>query len=124
MKIRISGNSIRFRLKQAEVKRFGEEGEIKEEILFGILPADKLSFILKASNSDSFEILWESNAVTLQVPAGVWAEWTNTDLVGFEKDISTGNGQMITILVEKDFKCLDGSDVDNEDAYPNPTQHC
>lgn len=124
MKIRISGNSIRFRLKQTEVKRFAEDGEIKEEILFGMLPADKLSFILKARNSDSFEITWESNIVMLQVPADVWAEWTNTDLVGFEKEIITGKGQTITILVEKDFKCLDGTDVDNEDAYPNPDQHC
>ncbi|MDN3656172.1 hypothetical protein QWZ08_11075 [Ferruginibacter paludis] len=124
MKIRISGNSIRFRLKQTEVKQFGEEGEIKEELSFGMLPADKLSFMLKAGNTSSFAISWESNQIMLQVPAALQAEWTNTDLVGFEKDIATGQGQLIRILVEKDFKCLDGSGVENEDTYSNPNQVC
>lgn len=124
MKVRITGNSIRFRLKQKEVKQFGEQGEIKEELSFGTLPADKLSFILKAGNTDRFTISWESNQVMLQVPAGLRADWTNTDLVGFENDILTAQGQLLRILVEKDFKCLDGIDVDDEDAYPNPNQDC
>ena len=124
MKIRIQGNSIRFRLKQQEVKHFREEGEIKEQILFGFLPADKLTFMLKARNSDSFKITWEANVVMLHVPAVTCAQWTNTDLVGFEEEVTTGQGETIKVLVEKDFKCLDGSDVDNEDAYPNPSQYC
>ncbi len=124
MKVRISGNSIRFRLKQTEVKHFREEAEIREETSFGLVPEDKLAFVMKAHNSDNFSITWESNTVVLQVPASVWGEWTNTDLVGFEKEITTGKGQMIKILVEKDFKCLDGTDVDNHDAYPNPNQYC
>ena len=124
MKIRIHGNSIRFRLKQTEVKHFREGGEIKEKISFGILPEDKLSFILKACTSGSFKITLETNIVLLQVPAIMCAEWTNTDLVGFEEDVTTGKGETIRVLVEKDFKCLDGSDVDNEDAYPNPNQYC
>ena len=124
MKIRIQGNSIRFRLKQTEVKHFNEEGEIKEELSFGILPADKLSFVLKAGGSGAFTITFESNVVMLQVPAVICAEWTNTDLVGFEEKVTIGEGEMITVLIEKDFKCLDGSDVDNKDTYPNPNQHC
>ena len=124
MKIRIQGNSLRFRLKQTEVKRFREEGEVKEETSFGILPADKLSFVLKAGGSGTFKISFESNVVMLQVPATLSAEWTNTDLVGFEEEVTTGKGETIRVLVEKDFKCLDGFDVDNEDAYPNPNQYC
>ena len=124
MKIRIQGNSIRFRLKQTEVKNFREEGEIKEEMSFGILPADKLSFVLKARNSGSFKITLESNVIMLQVPSVMCAKWTNTDLVGFEEEVTTGKGDTIRVLVEKDFKCLDGSDVENEDAYPNPNEYC
>ena len=124
MKIRIQGNSIRFRLKQMEVKHFREEGEIKEETSFGILPADKLSFILKACTSGTFKISFESSVVMLQVPAVMCAEWTNTDLVGFEEEVATGKGETIRVLVQKDFKCLDGSDADDEDAYPNPNQYC
>jgi hypothetical protein len=77
MKIRISGNSLRFRLKQTEVKRFRNEGEIREEILFGMLPADQLAFVLKACQSDYFTIFWELNTVSVEVPETVWTEWTN-----------------------------------------------
>ena len=80
--------------------------------------------MLKASGSTGFKITLESNVVTLQVPAITCAEWTNSDLVGFEKQVTTGKGKMISVLVEKDFKCLDGSDADNEDAYPNPNEYC
>ncbi|MEO6358353.1 MAG: hypothetical protein ABIU77_09760 [Ferruginibacter sp.] len=125
MKIRISGNSLRFRLKQTEVKRFRDEGEIKEEILFGMLPADQLAFVLKAGLSDYFTIIWESNTVCVEVPESVWTEWSSTDLVGFEKDITTGKGHTIRVLVEKDFVCLDGGTaVDNQDAYPNLNKTC
>ena len=124
MKIRISGNSIRFRLRQGEVKHFREEGEINEETSFGSLPADKLSFLLKAANSGKFYITWSLNIVTLQVPKVLCEQWTNTDLVGFEEDVTTDGQATIRILVEKDFKCLDGTDADNEVAYPNPNQFC
>ncbi len=124
MKIRIQGNSIRFRLRQTEVKNFREAGEIREETSFGILPKDKLSFVLKAGGSGSFKIMFEDNVVTVHVPSALSAKWTDTDLVGFEEEIITSKGQTIYVLVEKDFKCLDGTDVDNEDAYPNPNQYC
>ncbi|MDQ6902906.1 MAG: hypothetical protein M3139_07840 [Bacteroidota bacterium] len=124
MKIRISENSIRFRLKQQEVKYFMEEGEIKEEISFGFLPMDKLSFVLKASKSGRFKIIWESNTVILHVPEAKCEQWTNTDLVGFEEDVTTEGQATKSILVEKDFQCLDGTEADNEDAYPNPNQFC
>ena len=124
MKIRIQGNSIRFRLRQREVKHFQELGEIKEEMCFGILPAEKLSFVLKATHSERFEIFWEGNMVTVQVPASLASKWTNTDLVGFEEEVNTSAKQVIRVLIEKDFKCLDGVGVDDEDAYPNPNEFC
>ncbi len=124
MKVRISGNSIRFRVRQHEVKHFKEEGEIKEETSFGFLPADKLSFVLTASKSGRFKITWSSNTVTLQVPEATCEQWTNTDLVGFKEDVTTDGQATVSILVEKDFQCLDGTDAENEDAYPNPNQIC
>ena len=124
MKVRISGNSIRFRLKQSEVKRFAQTGEIKEETAFGVAATDKLSFILKEGIAPQFEISFEANTVTVKAPAIVCAEWTQTELVGFEETIATGKGETIKILVEKDFKCLDGIGAEDEDAYPNPGLHC
>ncbi|MDQ6813595.1 MAG: hypothetical protein M3040_07665 [Bacteroidota bacterium] len=124
MKVRISGNNIRFRLKQSEVKRFEQAGEIKEVTVFGREPADALSFILKKGSSGRYKVSYHSNTFLLEVPEQVCARWTSTEIVGFEEAIDTGKGATIKILVEKDFKCLDGSDLENEDAFPNPNLHC
>lgn len=124
MKVRISGNSIRFRLKQSEVKQFHETGEIEEEIIFGSEATEKLSFFLKKGDGSNFELSYMQNLVTVNVPLLICDEWTQTTLVGFEEIINTGKGEIIKVLVEKDFACLDGSDVENEDAFTNPNFHC
>lgn len=124
MKVRISGNSIRFRLKQPEVHRFQQTKEVVEVTAFGPASADKISFVLKASNSTGFSITYQSNTVTVEVPPQLCHEWTTTELVGFEQTIDTGKGESIKILVEKDFACLDRTALENEDTYPNPHLPC
>lgn len=124
MKVRISGNSIRFRLKQSEVKHFQQNGKITEVTTFGGAPTDKLTFVLAEVDAPEFQVSYEACTISIMVPRLICTEWTETQLVGFEKLIGTGKGEMIKILVEKDFACLDGSDVDNEDAFPNPSLHC
>ena len=124
MKIRIQGNSIRFRLKQKEVRNFQQLGEIKEEICFGNSSSEKLSFVLKTALSEKFEIVWKDNMITVLVPASLSTRWTDTDLVGIEEEVHTSSKQVVKVLIEKDFKCLDGVGVDNEDAYPNPNEYC
>lgn len=124
MKVRILGNSIRLRLRQKEVCQFQESGEVREVASFGTGNTNKLSFVLKESTCNGFKVAFRSNIVTIEVPKAICDEWTNTGLVGFEEAIDTGGGERISILVEKDFKCLDGSDAENEDAYPNPNAMC
>ena len=124
MKVRISGNSIRFRLKQSEVKQFEQDREIKEITSFGTEQTERLSFVLKEGTTNNFAVTYLLNTVTIEVPRTVCNEWTETGLVGFEQTIDTSKGEAIKILVEKDFKCLDGSDLENEDSFPNPNLHC
>src|SRR5215212_5318924 len=117
MKVRISGNSIRFRLKQTEVQNFQQHGKISEVTEFGTEEEDKLTFTLLTS-ANQFAVIKQLTTITIEVPEGIANEWTDTSLVGFEKSIDTGKGKIIKVLVEKDFKCLDGSDKENEDSYP------
>jgi len=124
MKVRIAGNSIRFRLKQSEVKHFQETGEISEIVRFGISTADQLSFTLQTFTANSFQILYQCNAVVVLIPQSISNEWAATEQVGFDATVDTGKGEAIYILVEKDFKCLDRNDIEDEDAYPNPNMHC
>ena len=124
MKVRILGNSIRLRLRQKEVFYFQETGTFTETISFGPGRAYQLSFVLKKSSCNEFKIAFHRNTVTIEAPDSVCNEWTNTDLVGFEECIDTDLEYKVKILVEKDFKCLDGSDAENEGAYENPNVQC
>ncbi len=120
MKIRITGNNIRLRLKQPEVSRFQKNGIISEALEFGTDEKDQLTFTLQQSDADDFSISFFSNHTAIYVPAKLAGEWTTTDLVGFDATIDTGKKRTVSILVEKDFVCMDGSEEDNEGSYPNP----
>lgn len=124
MKIRIASNSIRFRLKQPEVRLFSQQQSITEVLEFGAAPGDQIRFVLETANSEQFAIIFEQHAITLLVPQQLAQEWTLTDLVGFEEEIKTAKGKMIRVLVEKDFACLDKTVEENEGTYPNPKADC
>jgi hypothetical protein len=45
--------------------------------------------------------------------------------VGFEIEQEIGPDKALTIIVEKDFVCIDRpEDPDRDDAYPNPNVIC
>lgn len=124
MKVRIQGNSLRFRLKQPEVKRLGKERFLKETVEFGASASDQLSFVLAADNSNSMTINYTNSTITVTIPNALIDEWIQTDLVGFDEKIKTEKGKEIKVLVEKDFACLDGSEEENAGTYPNPLKNC
>jgi uncharacterized protein DUF7009 len=124
MKIRIQGNSIRYRLKEPEVARFSKTGSVTESIQFGVMDGEQLCFVLQRSSVDELTVQHSHKTITIYVPLQIAQRWTDSDLVGFDAIISTGNGKSLNILVEKDFKCLDGSEEDNVGAYPNPAKQC
>jgi hypothetical protein len=124
MKIRLQGNSIRYRLREPEVERFKKYGSITETIQLGETPGDQLRFALAKSSNIHITIEHLDRTTTIHVPQLLCDEWTDSDLVGFDAHIQIRNGNMLKVLVEKDFKCIDGSDEDNVGAYPNPAKQC
>lgn len=122
MKIRIQGNSIRFRLKQFEVEAFEKKGIVKEIIAFGGEEKDQLQFVLL--KGAQFSIEQNSSIIQLNIPENIINNWVHTDLVGFKEKLITSKGKEIYILVEKDFKCLTRSDEEEAGSYPNPMKQC
>jgi hypothetical protein len=123
MKIRIQGNSIRFRLKQFEVEALAEKKIAKEILAFGDEEKDQLQFVLQVVNGE-FSLEQNITSVQLNIPDHIANEWMQTNLVGFEQKIVTAKGKEINILVEKDFKCLTRSDEEEAGSYPNPMKQC
>ena len=50
--------------------------------------------------------------------------WASNSVVGFEETVNVGNDQILHLLLEKDFKCLDEAIGDQQDNYENPNKTC
>jgi hypothetical protein len=123
MKLRIKGNSIRLRLLRSEVEEFAEGGSISDETRFG---ANALRYTLAMSkDAESIVGKFDSNEITVFIPEKTARDWTTNDSVGFEIEQPTGPNESLTIIVEKDFVCIDRpNDPDRDDAFPNPNVIC
>jgi len=123
-KVRISTNTLRFRLKQPEVLDFERTGVLNETIEFGPEEEDQLIFALIRFDGMALSIEKEKNKIIVWVPNELSTEWTGTDLVGIEGKLTTSKGRNISVLIEKDFACIDGTEEENEGTYPNPLVNC
>jgi hypothetical protein len=112
MKIRIKGNSLRYRLTKSDMAQFSVHGYIEESIDFGNL---LLTYALQKNSVNNLSVIFESNKITLFMPEYMANEWILTDKVGFDY---AENG--LFLLLEKDFKCLDNVAEDQSDNYANP----
>jgi len=115
MKIRIKGDSLRYRLTKTDIKKVEEEGYLEESTNFG---PQKLVYALEVRPVESMLATFNDGKITLYITDAMAKEWVNTDRVGFE---SNNNG--LALLVEKDFTCLENVAEDQSDNYPNPLAH-
>lgn len=138
MKLRIRGNSLRLRLLRSEVEQFGKTGRVAETIRFGDAPAAQLSYILEAdSKAQQITTNFADNKITVKVPDSVARNWVESEQVSLTNEQAIENNKqnepaknsaaenILKILIEKDFACLDRrDDPDNVDAFPHPTGKC
>jgi hypothetical protein len=124
MKIRITGNKLRIRLKEPEVQRLYKGEKISEVLQFGVEPDQQLRFLLQTDDEQALGVAFNEGAISVSVPIAFSKELAETNRVGFEADISTGVGKNIYVLIEKDFECLDAPEEDNNGSYPNPKTSC
>ena len=47
-------------------------------------------------------------------------KWASTDQIGIEGEQPVIHQANLQILIEKDFACIDGTDDENVDTFPNP----
>ena len=118
MKIRIKGNSIRYRLTKTEVETFGKVGFYEEKTEF----MDHIfKYVLRSKeNISRLEADFKNDTVSMYLPEKDKLAWVNSDRVGFQNTIALGNGKELILLLEKDFVCLDETIEDQSDNYPNP----
>jgi hypothetical protein len=121
MKLRIKGNSMRVRVSRSEVTRLLAGDCLEETIFFAPETSAKFTYALRQEASLSRPAVHHTeNRVVILIPADEAIAWGATDQVGISEDIGLGSLGSLGLLIEKDFACLDRSDEDNEDAFPNP----
>ena len=116
MKLRIKGDSLRMRLSQAEVDEFANNGMVSDDICFG---ESSLHYSLK--KSATFNASLDNHKIVVEVPIHKGDDWAHSDQVGIEADVDCGEGKILKLLIEKDFKCLtDRPNEDESDLFTNP----
>lgn len=118
MKIRIKGNAVRFRLTQTEVKQLSEKGSVQETTEFG--PTAFQYQVKLIPGLAHLKATYIDNTITMLLPENDGQNWFQNEIVGFENSMKLANGKELSLLLEKDFTCLENRTEDESDNYPNP----
>ena len=113
MKIRLQTGSVRFRLRQSDVKNLIATGHLIEGIS---LSHGTLENLLALSDGPP-EVILTSAGLVAQIPAIDARRWAEGRDVGLRYTLPTGT----QLLVEKDWACLEPTpDMSNEDTFARP----
>ena len=122
MKLRMKENSLRIRITPSEMTRLLDAGRIAETVHFGPDPRAGLTYALEHDpRADKVSVRYTPGEVAIIVSSAAAYQWAAGQDVGLYGESATGHGTL-SVAVEKDFACLDKSDTDNVDTFPNPNQ--
>lgn len=121
MKLRIKGNSVRIRVNKLEVGKLSDTGYLQEDVLFA---GNKFVYALHSTESGhELSAVLDSNKMTMLVPKELIQNWPHNNIVGFEAKMPVGKNDVLYLLLEKDFACLDDTEA-KSDYYENPNKIC
>ena len=121
MKLRIRGNTLRFRLGRAEVESFGLSGSLEDRVRFGATPEHDLRYSLEKTSGSDFTGSFTDGKVTVCVPEMIVDSWVGSSEVSIDGSQKLDAQTTLKFLIEKDFVCLNAhDDEDQSDRYPHP----
>ena len=112
MKIRIKGNSVRFRLTKSDLAKLGNELIVREHTEF---MSKTFTYEIQITQNEELAADFVDCHLILQLPMNMLNELIQTETVGFN-----GQSGLVMLLLEKDFTCLDEVNEDQSDNFPNP----
>lgn len=121
VKLRLRDNSIRFRLSQGEVQTLQEEGLVKAHTDF---PGDRdFHYVVESTPASVKPLAFFSDRVlTVRLPDTTVRRWATSDEVSIRAEQLLDGGEVLSILVEKDFRCLQPREGEDEaDLFPHPS---
>ena len=121
MKLRIRGDNMRLRLKRGEVDQLAAGISIVEETH---LPGAVLTYRLDVSENNSVSATFDNGSLAVSLPKSRVLDWSNSDEVSLFAEQRLSGSNALSLLIEKDFKCLEPGHhrdcEDDEDTFPHP----
>ena len=94
---------------------------MEEQIRIGRGEDERFDYVLESTSAvSSPRATVTAHGVVVQVPSVEVMKWASTDQIGLEGRQPVDSETSLRILVEKDFACVDGTDEENADTFPNP----
>ena len=122
MKLRIHGNSIRFRVTQNETAALAAGARLEESAQFGTAPGEIFTYAVETSSQcHDVRASYSKGMIQVTIPADMARAWATTSQVGIEHAQQVATGTVLKIIIEKDFQCLHSRLAEDErDNFPNP----
>lgn len=126
MKLRISGNSVRLRLLRSEMAALQAGTTLKEEVRLAPGPHGTLRYTLAAAQPQEgaqnvpVQMSFQGGEIAVRLSDDRMNTWSKEDQVGVYERLDFGAEEPLQLVLEKDFACNDGGDVDNSDTFENP----
>lgn len=122
MKLRMQGNSVRFRVTQSETAALAAGARLEESAQFGPAPGEMLTYALEISAKCSeVRASYSNGMIQVTLPADLARAWASTSQVGIDHAQPIMGGSVLIISVEKDFQCVHSKPGEDErDNFPNP----
>ena len=122
MKLRIRDNSVRLRMMRGEVDTLQDDGLVSSSTQF---PGGRtLRYAVESSPASvNPAAFFSENEIIVRLPETTVLAWATSDQVSISGEQVLDGGEVLKILVEKDFVCLTGRDDEDEDEsdmYPHP----
>ncbi|MEM7572560.1 MAG: hypothetical protein AAF433_06655 [Bacteroidota bacterium] len=119
MKIRIKDASIRLRLSMDDMSTLAQQGRVVA--VCPIAPGVDWEYGLLVSDQQEAAVSLQEQGIQIRIPREAALSLTNLSEVGHSFLIDNGTSAGLSLLIERDFKCLVDRPGEAEgNLYPNP----
>jgi hypothetical protein len=83
-------------------------------------PCSRCGQALSSSSEPIATVAYGFGIISVTGPEDQLKRWVGSGEVGIYTDVALDDDQVLSVAIEKGFACLDLSDAENEDTFPNP----
>jgi len=124
MKLRINKQSIRLRLSQHDVELLRANNTISESLICGMKEENLFIYKLLLVAEGFSEVKVTQNKINIIISKNEIKDWLiNDELVSFERSIDT-SATPLSVLIERDFKCLTPRSENEEGLFGHRNKEC